>query len=331
MGTIYNSRGEILYQDPEAATYENPVTAVDRPDPTIWRANGWFYMYATPGNSLDTHVLRSKNMIDWEDTGYSPFTAEDFATIQSLYSHIWAPCVVKVKDKWVMYVALYTNNSTNAVAVLTSTKPDGHFHYQSLLITSQTNYVVDGTTKRVTNVVDPFAVQDLDGTWYLFTGSYNGFYRFELSDDGLTLANNNVVTVAAHTSGDTREGSYLLYRNGYWYYFYSAGNYNDYTYHLLVCRSQTLTGEFVDKNGNGITAEGNTILSSSNGETLFGPGHNGDVYVDMNGKYWMPYHCHYQSGSARYMCVQELKWDDDEWCYFEGGKPAASSNMPSMF
>lgn len=331
MGNIYDSSGSVLYQDPGEARFTNPVTNVDRPDPTIWHDDGWFYMFATPGGSNNVNIMRSKNMVEWEDTGVSPFSSADFATMTGLYTHIWAPCVTKINGKWIMYVTLYTSNSSNAVAVLSSTKANGQFHYEGILIDSNTNYSVDGTSKRVTNVVDPCAVQDIDGTWYLFTGSYNGLFRFQLSDDGLELANQNVVTVAAHTTGDTREGSYLLYRNGYWYYFYSAGTYSNYTYHLLVCRSTSLTGTFVDKDGNGIAAEGNTILSSANGDALFGPGHNGDVFVDNSGKYWMPYHCHYVSGSNRYLCVQELKWDQDGWCYFDNDKPAASSVKPSIF
>lgn len=130
-----------------------------------------------------------------------------------------------------------------------------------------------------------------------------------------------------------------LYKyNDYWYMFVSSGLYSDYTYNIKVGRSESLEGEFVSKAGQSLK-EGlaTTIISTSKSDTDFwGPGHNSEVVQDLEGRYYMFYHCHGKDVpvtvagyTPRALMLQQLFWDEEGWPYFEGGKPVGTEAYPA--
>lgn len=65
------------------------------------------------------------------------------------------------------------------------------------------------------------------------------------------------------------------------------------------------------------------ILSSEAGDRFIGPGHNGEVFTSVDGREWMFFHAHdaaLPNIGDRPTLLQEVKWTDDGWPYFEGGK-----------
>lgn len=312
-----------------AGSFENPVLKIDNPDPCIINGeDGYFYMLCT-GDLATKKMYRSTNLVDWEGADV-PFTQQ---AIADCYSDLgvsavtfWAAEIVKIGDKY----NLYCSKQSTPMLVFQSDHPNFGYEYKGKIITQSNGLANDN--------IDACVRYDLDGTLWMYWGSTYGIYRQKLSADGLTLDSDDTkVHVAGNLiSQDSSratvfEGAYLYRRKGYWYLFVSAGLYTGNTYCLKVGRSATLTGTFVDKDGNDM-AEGNatTILSSVSGDALYGPGHNGQIITDRNNKTFMVYHSHYSGASStsqRYVCLQEILWDEDGWPYFLGGKPQLYGNV----
>ena len=309
--------------------YNNPVLRVDFPDPTIWDGeDGYFYALAT-GSVTTRTMYRSANLVDWEDTGDLPYANEVAQTILSnlgTYTSYWAPCVYKVKEgQWNMYLT----KPYGGIVFLTSKYPTYGYEF------------VKYTTAPFSDYIDPDVVRERDGKLWMFAGSAGMMHRRQMTDDGLDFAEGSEwVHVAGRPSGEsgntsrvkTFEGEYLYRHKGYWYLFCSSGVYSNNTYAIRVVRSATLDGDFVDKEGNLATDGYAETIMSSNG-TLYGPGHNSQIFVDSDGKTWILYHSHWSgmsSSAARPMCLDEVLWDEDGWPYFSGGTPSLSHVAPSV-
>jgi arabinan endo-1,5-alpha-L-arabinosidase len=108
--------------------------------------------------------------------------------------------------------------------------------------------------------------------------------------------------------------------------FVSAGRYHDASYRICVGRSRRPEGTFVDREGRPLVeGHATTILRSGSRDRLYGPGHNGEIITDADGRTWMYYHCHVRDigeGRPRPLMRQQILWASDGWPYFSGGKPA---------
>lgn len=328
---------DILYPAFESGgTFSNPILPItqDAPDGTIWRghSDGWFYCFYSIQNDNTQHIWRSKNLVDWEDTGRSAFTDSDFKIMvsgtstpnsSSLGLWLWAPQVIYHDGKYLMYISIKGNNNTKistGIAVLESERPDGYFKYVGIVTsyggTDTTTYPSNG----IVDSIDPFPVIDFDGSFWLFFGSEGQVHRVRLSDDGKTLYNNasssdsSLYTKVAgrYVSGISNkeqkwEGTALYYHNGYWYIFGSKGNYNDDSYAVVVGRSKELTGNFVNKKGYSVlttasggdtTTGGTTILQYSDTSSGWqGAGHVGEIFTDAFGRYYICFHSHHPYSS----------------------------------
>ncbi|MBQ9432572.1 MAG: family 43 glycosylhydrolase [Kiritimatiellae bacterium] len=312
-----------------ASGFENPVWPRNWPDPTVWRADdGYYYSFATPGPGRHG-LIRSRDFFKWESSGKDPFTPDTWRKLHDGWRNIWAPDVAKIGGKWLMYVTVYNSAEDCAVAVLSSFKPAGPFEYRGIVTKSRDTKIRD--------TIDPEAVVDPGtGKVWLFFGSVGKIHRVELARDGLALAPGaKYVHVAGLTDRENPsrekvfEGSYLYRHNGYWYLFASAGRFSDESYRIVVGRSRTLDGEFIDKHGNPMTRGfAEPLLWSERGDAFYGPGHNGEIFTLNNGRSYLVYHCHWREkdrpGSRpRVMMVQEIRWDKSGWPYIEGNHPAA--------
>jgi hypothetical protein len=101
---------------------------------------------------------------------------------------------------------------------------------------------------------------------------------------GATAATGSSYQIAYNSSGSHAvEGSFMYYRSGYYYLFFSSGTCCGYDtskpspgneYKIYVCRSATVNGPFVDKSGKSCTAGGGSIVLESHGY-VYGPGGQG--------------------------------------------------------
>lgn len=308
--------------------FTNPVLAQDWPDPALWQADGAFYSVAT---GLRT-VFRSDNAVDWSDTGVDPLTPDARRKLMSISGHLWAPCVLRLGEEWLLYVSLFVSDLDCRIEVLSSKSPIGPFEH--------VGEVVNSRTIGILNTIDPHVLKADGKVWMFFGSCQDGVHRVELTADGRAVG---VGAKPVHVAGlrnpgpsgkkpytniwckpGTYEGAFLLRRHGWWYLFVSGGKYSDHTYYLTAGRSRTIDGEFRDRDGFPMTAGvARPILSSEKGDELYGPGHNGEVVTSDDGRDFVFFHCHDAGRPAneRPTFLQELKWTEDAWPSFESGRP----------
>lgn len=330
-----------------AQIFSNPLLyGMDWPDPTVWQGDdGLFYSFATSAfgkNEGCGNFARSEDMVNWELVKEDVWSDQTAAIIWAGSTHCWAPQVVKLNGKWLMYITGYTSAQQSMIRVLSF---DGPFPSEDGKVGPWVleNILIDSRDNKIKDNIDPFVQKDpATGKVWLFFGSTDGCYRVELKEDGLSLADNAEYT---HVAGLTIEqdpsrdkvfeGIYLYYRSPYWYCFVSSGHYSDSSYQLKVGRSMSLMGPFVDKNGCPMTAGyAATLLSTPNNSgTFWGPGHNAEIFADADGRTYIYYHAHSSlsaDASSRPLMLQRIYWDSDKWPYFDKNAPKAEEICPNL-
>lgn len=293
-------------------TIKNPVYPSDFPDPTTWKGDDGVWRAISTSHK----ILKSKDFFTWENTGKRaiPDTPEGLAPFRKRFDNVWAPDVFKNGREYLIYVSLIQNPKDSAIAVFSSKNPDGPF--------TDGKIVTDSRNTKIIDTIDPEVVRDERGQLWLFFGSTGKIHRIKLAPDGKSIAKGakyehvaGLHIVKNRSRNKVFEGPYLHKRNGWWYLFASRGQYWNHTYGVVVGRSKTLDGVFVDRKGVKMTDGGGTpVIVSGKKDKFYGPGHNGEI-VTIGGNDYMPLHCHIRGPKSgdRPLFVVEIKWDKDGW------------------
>lgn len=314
--------------DETEATYQNPVLDTDFPDPSVLLApDGYYYAYATQtryqGQIINFQVARSLNLIDWEHLGEALPQKPSWAANSQRF---WAPDVSRHPDGYyLMYFSAQPNDplASLCLGVATAQTPAGPF--------------VDSGQPLLANGIgfeniDPMRfVEPSTGRQLLFWGSGFGPLRVrELAADGLQFAPGTTDTVVVlprlatdyASYGYLIEGSWVHYRNGWYYLFYSGDNCcgPDARYAVLVARARAATGPYETLAG--ATGTAGTILTENS--RWQAPGHN-SVVTDAAGQDWLLYHAidrqqptfeainDEQGYSRRVMLLDKIVYDEAGW------------------
>jgi arabinan endo-1,5-alpha-L-arabinosidase len=286
-------------------TYTNPVSrdfADTFADPAVIRAkDGYWYAYGTTDPLREgegtRHIIptaRSADLVNWTYVG-DAFTESTLPSWATPDAALWAPDIRYLDGTYYLYYVVTQTTVTagpndNAIGVATAPTPTGPW-------TDSGDPVVDprpgasGNPDDFKWTFDPSQFTDIDGTRYLYYGSYyGGIFVTELSEDG-TEAVGEPTMVAI----DNRyEGAYVV-RHGRWYYLFAseanccAGPTTGYT--VFAGRSASPRGPFSDRDGISLVTSrvGGTIVVTPNGNTWVGTGHNA-VVTDLAGQDWLVYH-----------------------------------------
>jgi hypothetical protein len=241
---------------------------------------------------------------------------------------LWAPSTMYMNGTYYQYysIPIYdtpsvagTNQGPEAViALATSSSPSGPWVDAGKIITSC------GTKTGCTtgfNAIDPAPFVDSTGKWWLSFGSWSdGIHMLQLDPtSGLPLASNTTLyNIALRGAGE--EGSYIYpyVFNGTQYYYYFApintcctGTTS--TYRIIVGRSTSPTGPYLDRGGLDLHNGGGTILLSSH-NNIYGPG--GQSVMTVSGQPLLVYH--YYDGNANgtpTLGLNNLAFDSTGWPY----------------
>ncbi|TCO46142.1 glycosyl hydrolase family 43 [Kribbella antiqua] len=266
-------------------------------DPSMIQGrDGYWYAYATSDPLVANgpfglmHMARTKDFSSWEYLG-TVFNDQTKPAWAASGSFFWAPDIRYFGGRYVMYFTV-TDTLANAggdpaIGVATAPTPAGPW-------TATDGPVV--TPKPDGNggyfgTIDPAMLTAADGKRYLYYGGfYGGLAVTELSADGLhAVGSPTQVTV-----GDRYEGSYVVYRDG-WYYLTGssmnccAGPTTGYS--VFGGRSRSPRGPFLDASGASMNESrvGGTTVITQNGNKWIGPGHHAFI-TDAAGQDHIVYH-----------------------------------------
>ncbi len=300
-------------------TYYNPVIDRSLPDPTVTRAkDGYFYLYATE-DTRNIPIYKSQNLIDWtfEGTAFTDATRPTFEPKGGL----WAPDINYIDGQYVLYysMSVWGGEWTCGIGIATSDSPAGPFKDHGKLFRSD--------EIGVQNSIDQFYIED-SGKKYLFWGSFRGIYAIELNEDGLSLKSG---IEKQQIAGTAFEGVYIHKRGDYYYLFASIGSCCEginSTYQLVVGRSQSLFGPYVDKTGKDMMDNGYSLVVSPN-QRFLGNGHCSEIVQDNAGNDWIFYHgIDTKKPQGRVLLLDRIMWDNGGWPYVEANSPTLQSKKP---
>jgi len=148
---------------------------------------------------------------------------------------------------------------------------------------------LDSDPTKPYNSIDGNFLIDSNGTALLSFGSWwKGLHQVQLDGEHTSVKQDSqAVQLGFDPNDPATEGGYMFNNGDFYYLFYSRGKCCGYDkdrpaageeYRILVCRSTTATGGFVDQDGTSCTSGGGTtVLKSHN--WVYGPGGQG-VYQD---------------------------------------------------
>jgi arabinan endo-1,5-alpha-L-arabinosidase len=243
--------------------------------------------------------------------------------------YFWAPCV---PSKWVIYYSFEADSdevSAIGRAVATGTAPnlewkdDGHVLIMPACRSDSISCPV---------AIDPSVYTDDNENIYMAFGSgTSGIWIVELDPQTGHLSpevakgfseNNDAFHRVAYRELNKHRGptEYIeaayVYRhpnNGYYYLFVNWGlccSGVRSTYQIMIGRSLSATGPFIDKQGKDMVDQGGILIKKTEGRYI-GPGH-ASIYRHTDGRFAFSYH--YYDGEDEgeaHLAVKDLSWVDD--------------------
>lgn len=255
-----------------------------QPDPFIFKDGENFYLYVTADSGVEAYVSR-KLIGEWEYIG----AVTDFPDAHTF----WAPSVVKIEDKYYMYVSCITKFGKQFMHVASSDSPRGpfknevclydHFSIDSHMVKTDaglflwyaknnTDCDLVGTRIYVDRFIDPYTPEN------------------DPKEVLLPEFDQEKYTTTHPLKGDwyTLEGPFWFYEDGWQYLMYSGGCYKNDTYHIGYAVAKTDEQDL--KKVNFVKAKSGDSFSPLIIRNSFeeGTGHNS--VIKYNNEYFAIYH-----------------------------------------
>lgn len=285
-------------------------------DPAIIRGEDAYYLYCT---GAGIPMRRSIDLINWEQpfprTVFTrpPAWAQEAIPNQNDF---WAPDISFYNGKYHLYYAVSTfgsNRSVIGLATNTTLNPQ----YDAYEWVDQ-GLVIESQRTDAFNCIDPNLILDADGNPWLSFGSFWSGIKMrridietgKLSEDDTTLYG----LASRFVNSGAVEAPFIIRKDDFYYLFVSFDaccRGVDSTYHVMVGRSESISGLYVDRDGVRMTAGGGTQVTFSN-DRWKGPGHNS--ILQENGIEYIVYHAYdAESQGTPTLRIDPLVWDADGW------------------
>lgn len=291
----------------------NPILPGFHADPEVLfsKKTGRFYVYPTtdgyPGwGGYTFDVFTSSDLVNFTNAG-TILNLSAGHDVPWATGNAWAPCIEEkfVDGKWRYYFYFSgQNRSTNykTLGVATAETPEGPFTASSKLVLSSTSggQMIDSDV-----FTDP-----VSGQTYFYYGNGQMHYRL-LSPDMMTAVGSEyTITPQGGSLADYayREGTYVFYRDGLYYFLWSVDDTGSANYHVAYGTSTSPTGPIQ-------VADEPIVIIQDPSKEIYGTGHNSVVNVPGTDDWYIVYHRinkHYinnEPGVHREVCVDRLTFD----------------------
>ena len=245
-------------------------------DPSrIIKCNNTYFLYHT-GDKIG--MKYSSDGLNWKKgppvLASIPAWARQ-AVPNSKGDNVWAPDVIQVDGKYLLFWSLSTFGSKISVTGLVTSptldpeSPNYKWTDQGLVLAS--------TRESDFNAIDAGPILTAQNELWLSIGSWNrGGIKLVKLDRKTYKPITAPLTIAAG-QGLGPEAPYLHQRQNWFYLFENEGTCcagMNSTYNIRVGRSKTIQGPYLDKEGRDLAKGGGTLFMGTEGE-IIGPGHVG--------------------------------------------------------
>ncbi|KAK7408316.1 hypothetical protein QQX98_009518 [Neonectria punicea] len=274
-------------------------------DPTVVKTPSGTYLAAFTADNVGLKTSTDRTV--WRDAGAAfPNGASWTTPYTGGAKNLWAPDLSYHNGQYYLYYSASTFGSTKSAIFLatSSTGASGSWSNKGL--------VIETTETSGYNAIDPNLIVDASGQWWMSFGSFSsGLKIVKINSSTGKPADNNLISIAARPSnGGAVEAPYII-RHGNYYYlwvsFDSCCKGAASTYRIMVGRSTSVTGPYVDRAGKSMMEGGGTEMMASHG-SIHGPGHNA-VFTDGDGDV-LVYHYYNDAGTAQ-LGINLIRYESD--------------------
>lgn len=290
----------------------------DFADPSIIKVKNRYYAVGTSSEwAPHFPIYTSDNLRDWKQVAYVFDKTPDWTA-----GSFWAPeYYFHNNTYYIYYTARRKADNISCIGVATSKYPDRGFKDHGVIVSFGKE------------AIDGFVYND-NGQLYITFKAYGLDKRpieilgSRLSADGLKLEG-EVFSLLKDNNRMGMEGQSILYKDGFYYLFYSSGDCcgRGCSYNVRVARSKTFKGPYEEYSQN-------PVLQTN--EAWKCPGHG--TFVQQNdGKYMYIYHAYNKESNVftgREGMLAELVWGgNDSWPSFVSKQTNNSStdNITASF
>jgi arabinan endo-1,5-alpha-L-arabinosidase len=304
--------------DQEVLTLEGDVSPVH--DPVVIKEKNTYYVFCTGGrNGQGVIPIRtSSDMRSWKAAGFVFESLPEWAMSEiPLARNAWAPDISFFNGKYHLYYSVSSFGSRNSAIGLATTptldpsRPDYTWTDRGLVVRSYQD-------KDDWNAIDPNLVLDGDEAWLTWGSFWGGIKmrRIDRSTGRLSSTDTPLHSLSSRSReqpiGGSVEAPFIVRHGDYWYLFVSFDRCcrgAQSTYNVVVGRSKTVTGPYVDRTGKPMTEGGGTLVIEATTPTWRGPGHQA-IFTD-GGKDYMFFHAYFGEGRGRGSALQisTLAWE----------------------
>ena len=310
----------------EFGNHHQPILPGFHADPEVLysKQTKKYYIYSTtdgtPGwGGHDFSVFSSTDLINWTDEGKMLDVKGD--QVKWATGNAWAPCIEEVKQKdgsykYYFYFSAH-NPKTNRkeIGVAVSNTPTGPFVDSGAPIITDADRPAEAHGGQAIDV-DVFT-DPRTGKHYLYWG--NGFMAgAELNDDMLSVKK-ETITHMTPKGGNLqtwafREGAYVFYRKGTYYFLWSVDDTGSPNYHVCYGTSKHPLGPIQ------IDEQNYRVIQQKPEDKIYGTAHNSILQIPGRDEWYIVYHRINKNfvdkklgggvpGTHREVCIDRLTFD----------------------
>ena len=289
--------------------YHNPVLDGYYADPDILYSEktGKFYIYPTSdgfNNWSGTYfkTFSSPDLVNWKDEGVILDLAKDVSWAKK---NAWAPCIIEKKIGG-QYKYFYYFCAAQKIGVAVADNPTGPF-------VDSGKPLIDKLPEGISRgqQIDPDVFTDpKSGKSYLYWG--NGYMAgAELNDDMVSIKPGTTKIITPDKS--FREGAYVVYRKGVYYFMWSEDDTRSENYKVRYGTSDSPLGKIT-------IPENNLVIAKDKDAGIYGTGHHSVIQIPGKDEWYLVYHrFNYPKGITmgsaagynREVCIDRMEFNKD--------------------
>ena len=297
-------------------SHKQPILTGFHADPEVLYSNKTkkYYIYSTtdgtPGwGGHDFSVFSSENLIDWKDEGKMLDVRGD--QVKWATGNAWAPAIIEKNGKYYFYFSAHNPQSNRKeIGVAVSDSPTGPF------VDSGAPILTDADRPqgvRGGQAIDVDVFQDpKSGKCYIYWG--NGFMAGAELNDDMTSVKKETITNLTPKGGSLetwafREGAYVFYRKGTYYFLWSVDDTGSPNYHVCYGTSKSPLGPII------LDEQNYMVIRQKPEDKIYGTAHNSILQIPGKDEWYIVYHrinknyVNHEPGIHREVCIDRLTFD----------------------
>ena len=285
-------------------------------DPVMAYEKGTFHLFST---GIGLQHATSKDLKTWTvkaTPAMSVIPKWTHDSVPGFRNHVWAPDIIRYKDKWWMAYSCSTfGKNTSAIGLLSARSLDTGetWNDEGAIVCSQ-----EGRDNW--NAIDPnFVIDDNGEPWLTFGSFWDGIQLVKLDTTMHIAKGQRIKTIARRKHVNSMENPVeapFIFKHGEYYYLFVSWDYcckgMNSSYKVVVGRSRNIEGPYLDRNGNDMADLGGTLVIEGDKKEFEAAGHC-SAYSFQGKDYFI---CHGYSvalkGASILIC-KEISWTPDGW------------------